>query len=405
MASVGERPGRARAALWLRRVLFFGLVGWWTVEATRWLTDVFAANGLSWPELGVLVVFVATFAWISLFFWTAVIGFGLRLFRLDRSPLLADLGPGEDAAAPLGTRTALLMPICHEDVERVFAGLAATYRSLAATGHADAFDIFVLSDSSEPRVCLDEEAAWARLCREVHHGQGGGRVYYRRREDRAGRKAGNVAEFCRRWGRRYDHMVVLDADSVMSGDTLVRLARLMEANPRAGLIQTLPVPVNRETLFARVQQFACRLYGPLFATGLAWWQGDDANFWGHNAIIRTAAFIGHCGLPHLPGRPPLGGEIMSHDFVEAALLRRAGWEVWFVPELGGSFEELPPSILDYAKRDRRWCQGNLQHLRLLFARRLRGMSRLHLVMGVMSYCASPLWFLLILLSSVEAIRY
>jgi membrane glycosyltransferase len=403
VAGLARRRG-GRAGLWLRRALFFGLTGWWTVEAARWLADIFAADGLSWAELGVLALFVPTFAWISVFFWTAVVGFVLRLTGADRSPLTARLS-AEEEAAPLDARTALVMPIRHEDVARVFAGLAAIHRSLAATGHAHAFDLFVLSDSSDPEVCIDEETAWARLRREVDASGSGVCVYYRRRTERGGRKAGNIADFCRRWGRRYDHMVVLDADSVVAGATLVRLTRLMAANPRVALIQTLPFPVNRETLFARVQQFACRLYGPLFATGLAWWQGHESNFWGHNAIIRTAPFIDHCGLPRLPGEAPLGGEILSHDFVEAALLRRAGWEVWFVPELTGSYEELPPSVLDYAERDRRWCQGNLQHARLLGAKGLRPMSRLHLLFGVMSYVASPLWLLLIVMSVAEAVRY
>ena len=196
-------------------------------------------------------------------------------------------------------------------------------------------------------------------------------------------------------------MLVLDADSIMSGDTMVALAKLMQDNPGTGIIQTLPAPVNQETLFGRILQFGSRVYGPALVSGLSWWQLGEGNYWGHNAIIRTSAFIEHCGLPTLSGQAPLGGEILSHDFVEAALMRRAGWQVWIVPELEGSYEELPPNVLDYAVRDRRWCQGNLQHLRLLPAKGLHPLSRLHLIMGVLGYVSSPLWLILLTLSTID----
>ncbi len=139
---------------------------------------------------------------------------------------------------------------------------------------------------------------------------------------------------------------MLDADSLMTGECIVRLALAMEADPDAGIIQTLPLIINRNTFFARVQQFAARVYGPVIATGLSTWMGRDGNYWGHNAIIRTKAFAAHAGLPDLKGKPPLGGHILSHDFVEAALIRRAGWTVYMLPDLGGSYEESPPSLID-----------------------------------------------------------
>jgi membrane glycosyltransferase len=279
--------------------------------------------------------------------------------------------------------------------------LAAVYRSLAATGRIEVFDMFILSDSRDPDVVRTELVLWAGLCAEL---AAAGRLFYRVRADNHGRKAGNIAEFCRNWGAGYRYFVVLDADSVMTGATLTYLVDLMEANSSAGLIQTVPQPVGGSTLFARVQQFAARLYGPLCSTGMAYWYLDRNNYWGHNAIIRTSAFMSSAGLPALPGSPPLGGEIMSHDFVEAALLRRAGWSVWLVPDLGGSYEELPPTIGEYAKRDRRWCLGNLQHLRLLAAKGLCPVSRVHLATGALSYLASPIWLLLLLLTTFEAIR-
>jgi hypothetical protein len=180
------------------------------------------------------------------------------------------------------------------------------------------------------------------------------------------------------------------------------MVRLMENHPRVALIQTPPVPVNRESLFARILQFAGSLYGRMFTAGLNYWQLGESNYWGHNAIIRIQPFLDHCGLPKLPGREPFGGEILSHDFVEAALLRRAGWEVWLAYDLEGSYEEIPPTLIDYAKRDRRWCQGNLQHLRLAFRTGFNALSRLHFLMGVMSYAASPLWLLFLIATGVDA---
>jgi membrane glycosyltransferase len=383
----------------LRRVALLGFVLVATVAATQLLTYALGADGLSTPELGILPLFALTFAWICYAFATALIGFLLHLVGEPGGAPGARLRPPR--SGPATGRTALVMPIFHEDTIWVAARLAAVYRSLAATGRLDEFDLFILSDSRRPDVVQAEQVMWARLCAELG---AAGRLFYRVRSDNEGRKAGNIADFLRSWGTGYRYFVVLDADSVMTGATLVHLVELMEANPSAGLIQTVPQPVGGRTLFARIQQFAARLYGPLCATGTAYWYLDRSNYWGHNAIIRTGAFMSSAGLPLLAGAPPLGGEIMSHDFVEAALLRRAGWSVWLVPELGGSYEELPPTISDYAKRDRRWCLGNLQHVRLLAAKGLTPISRLHLAAGAFSYLASPMWLLLLLLTTFEALR-
>ena len=217
------------------------------------------------------------------------------------------------------------------------------------------------------------------------------RVYYRHRPLNTHRKAGNIADFVTRWGGSYAHMLVLDADSLMTGDCIVRLTRAMEADPDAGIVQSLPLIINRNTLFARLQQFAARVYGPVIATGLALWSGKQGNYWGHNAIIRTRAFAAHCGLPDLSGKPPFGGHILSHDFVEAALMVRAGYTVYMLPDAEGSYEESPPTLIDLAVRDRRWCQGNLQHARIIGAKGLRMATRQHFATGIMGYLASPFW--------------
>ncbi len=300
---------------------------------------------------------------------------------------------------PATARTAILMPLYNEDPGRVFAGIRAIWQSMQETAESDVFEFFILSDTRDVNTWVREECEWYRLCEEMN---AHGRIFYRKRKENVARKSGNIADFVERWGDRYRYMIVLDADSIMAGDTLVRMVRMMEANTDTALIQAPPVPVNHETLFARILQFASAAYGPIFTAGASFWQLGSSNFWGHNAIIRVAPFAAHCGLPSLPGREPFGGVILSHDFVEAAMLRRAGWRVWLAYELKGSYEELPPTLIDYAKRDRRWCEGNLQHSRLINARNLHPASRLHFAMGVMSYLSSPLWMLFLLVAGIDA---
>jgi len=332
------------------------------------------------------------FAWVGVGCATAGIGVWVSWRGDPHAPTLArPHGPIDPNA-----RTAIVMPICNEDIAPVFAGLRATCESLAATGALKLFDIFVLSDTRDPALRAAELRAWQRLRAQLGEPHGdGGRLYYRWRRRRSKRKAGNVADFCRRWGRRYRYMVVLDADSTMSGDTLVQLVRLMEQQPRAGIIQTLPQIAHPATLHARAQRFASRVSGRLFALGMAWWQLGDAHYWGHNAIIRVAPFMSHCGLARLPGRGALAGEILSHDFVEAALMGRAGYEVWLAPQLPGSWECSPSNLLDELQRDRRWCQGNLQNARLIAEPGWRAAHRAMFAVGALSYLVAPLWLLFI----------
>jgi membrane glycosyltransferase len=295
------------------------------------------------------------------------------------------------------SRIALVMPVYNEDPRRTTAGLEAIWSSLARQAESAAFDLFILSDTRKSDIAVAEEAAWRALV--ARHG-GQGRIFYRRRAQNVGRKSGNIADFVRNWGAAYSHMIVLDADSVMSGKALVTLARLMDAHPQVGIIQTAPLPVGRETLFARMVQFGARLNGPMLSAGLAFWQLGEANYWGHNAIIRLQAFAAHCDLPRLPGKAPLGGEILSHDFVEAAFMRRAGYQVWLVPDLMGSWEEVPSNIIEFAARDRRWAQGNLQHTKVLIMPQLHWLNRLHMITGILSYATSPMWFAVLILSSI-----
>ncbi|HZR62576.1 MAG TPA: glucans biosynthesis glucosyltransferase MdoH [Xanthobacteraceae bacterium] len=379
-----------------QRWLVLGLVLATTAVATSKLFAIFRVDGLLAEEWLLLAVFAVLFSWIAASFWLACVG----AYELWREPRRRLITKGFGPPGPSRSRTVLAVPIYNEDSASVFAAIETMQDSLRELGALDRFDFFVLSDTRDPQCVADEENAWRRL-RAAHPDA---RIYYRHRSRNVGRKSGNIADFCMQWGALYDYMVVLDADSLMSGRTLVKLAGLMDRNPRAGLIQVAPLLIGGETLFARMQQFASWVYGPIYVNGLARLQGADGNYWGHNAIIRVRAFMQSCGLPRLPGPPPLGGEILSHDFVEAALLRRAGWDVWLLPTLGGSYEATPPNLIDHLKRDQRWCQGNLQHVLLLFARGFRLQSRVHMAFGAISYLSSPLWLILIVLFSADAAR-
>jgi membrane glycosyltransferase len=378
-----------------RRLLFFTSIFALTAVATWFMADLLWRGGMNGVEVALLVLFVILFAHVAAGFCTAFVGFYVMNRGGDSSRIGLTLPPGEDA--PLAS-TAIVMPVFNEDVSRVFEGLRVVYRSVQETRRLEHFDFFVLSDSNQPNQWVQEEVAWLELCKQVG---GFGKIFYRKRRHSINKKAGNVADFLRRWGRRYRYMIVLDADSIMTGRALVQLVALMERNPSVGIIQTAPRIVNGETLFARLQSFASRLYSPLFLAGLNYWQQHEGNFWGHNAVVRVQPFIDHCALPDLPGSEPFGGRILSHDFVEAALMRKAGWGVWLADDIDGTYEEGPPTLIDSAKRDRRWCQGNLQHSWLLTARGFRPANRFHLLMGVMGYVSSPLWLLFMILCTVH----
>ena len=377
--SAARIPEQARRKPWAARVVVFGgglalaAYGIWQ------MVETVSVSGSPTPlQLVLVVLFGLTFSWIALAFTSGLLGFAVMLRRPPAAP----------APTSLSTRTAVLMPVYNEATARTFAGVEAMREAVEATGLGEHFDWFVLSDSTQADAWIAEERAFLALRERLGPDA---RLYYRHRPKNHQRKAGNIGDFVTRWGGAYDHMLVLDADSLMSGHAVVALAAAMEADPDAGIIQTLPLIINRNTLFARLQQFAARIYGPVIAAGLSAWSGRDGNYWGHNAIIRTRAFAESCGLPDLPGKPPFGGHILSHDFVEAALIRRAGWGVTMLARLPGSYEESPPSLIDVAVRDRRWAQGNLQHARVITAAGLHPATRQHFATGISGYLASPLW--------------
>jgi|SRR5215217_1218926 len=374
-------PSSSPADIARRRLILFTATFAMAALASWVPFKLYADDGFMALEILGLALFEVLILAISCWFCSAVAGLIVLIRNGDKDEL-------DFAATPPRptVRTAMLMPVYNEDAHASFGRLAQIERSLSRLGVSHSFDLFVLSDSTDERVAATEWAAFQAM-----RPQSNCRVYYRRRRENTERKVGNLSDWIRRFGGAYSHMIVLDADSTMSGETILHLVDAMERHPKIGLIQTTPTIVKGTTLFARTSQFGVRLYGRVASAGLAWWSGSEASYWGHNAIVRVRAFADCCGLPSLQGRKPFGGHILSHDVVEAGLLRRGGWGVHVTPTLGGSHEETPPSILEFTKRERRWCQGNLQHIALLGAPGLHWMSRFQMAVGLMAYLASPLW--------------
>ena len=346
--------------------------------------DWFAADGTTVTE-GLLAALIAIgFFWIALTFATVLTGAGLMLRRAAQPPETGTVRPLD---------VALLVPVHEEAPWDVFGGAAAMLERLAKAPGAHRYALYILSDTRDPACAAQEEAAFAALRSRLPKAA----IWYRRRVVNTDRKVGNLAQWVAEWGGAHDAMLVLDADSLMSAQAIRALADALGRDPSAGLIQSFPQLIGARTLFARSQQFANAIYGVALAEGLARWTGREGNYWGHNAIIRTTAFAASAGLPHVRGLRGGDNLILSHDFVEAGLLRRAGWSVRFLPRLVGSYEETPPTLVDHVLRDRRWCRGNLQHLGLLGTRGLHALSRFHLFHGAVGYLLSPLWFLLLAL--------
>lgn len=423
----------ARLASYRRRLLAALVICSVAAALCKWLM-VMPSDISVWTKMAVVVLFVLTFGWIALYFWSSILGFK-QLMQKARVPGVFYPKDVDEAiakgnqlsvsdvrhmAAHLQRKTAILMPIYNEEPAQVMARLLAIAEDIKQAGAAGKFDIFVLSDTTNPKVWVKEEKIWFETKKIMENPNFGTdnaamtaenavdslknladnhevvHLYYRRRAHNTARKSGNIEDFCNRWGAEYDFMLVLDADSLMTAETIIKMARLMEENYHAGIIQASPQMINSTSMFARMQQFAGRVARPVVGAGLAYWQVGNSNYWGHNAIIRTRAFIECCGLPKLKGKGPFGGFILSHDFVEAALIARGGWSAWLLPELKGSYEECPPSMIDFAARDRRWCQGNLQHIKVLISKGLNPVSRVHFTTGIMSYLSSPLWLLFLL---------
>ncbi|MEP2718164.1 glucans biosynthesis glucosyltransferase MdoH [Pseudophaeobacter sp.] len=370
-------------ALW--RFLAFSPAMLATAALTWVMQGWFAKGGFMALELVLLALIAFNFFWISFSVSTVLLG----LFSLSQR------GQVRPAGKPIPMSVALLVPVFNETPWYVLGNVHSMLEELHRRGGAHRYDMFVLSDTRDDALADQERRSVEALRADLPAGV---QLFYRRRAQNTHRKVGNISDWLRRWGAGYEAMLVLDADSLMTGRAIARLADALSRDPSAGLIQSFPQLIGAQSVFGRMQQFANGVYGLALAEGLARWTGHEGNYWGHNAIMRTRAFAACAGLPllrsRLTGRQSL---IMSHDFVEAGLLRRAGWRVRFLPRLGGSFEETPPTLIDHILRDRRWCQGNLQHLNLLGARGFFAISRFHLLHGAIGYLMAPIWFALLVI--------
>ncbi|MEM6548038.1 MAG: glucans biosynthesis glucosyltransferase MdoH [Pseudomonadota bacterium] len=374
---------RRRAIVLALNAVTVGLLFWGMLE-------VFRPAGYSLTDIIIIACAMLGAPWTVMGVWNALLGIWLLHGRRDGLTSAAPHLPAAETDRPLTSRVALAMTVRNEDPARSFHRLAAMRESLDATGQGDRFDAFILSDTSDPAVAAEEEALFAAMRPAL----GGPRAHYRRRTDNTGFKAGNVHEFLSNQGRDYDLYLPLDSDSLMGGDVIVRMTRIMEAYPSIGILQSLAVGTPSPSLFARLFQFGMRHGMRSFTMGAAWWQGDCGPYWGHNAVIRLDAFRRHCRLPVLPGGPPLGGHILSHDQIEAVLMRRAGYEVRVIPVEDQSFEDNPPTLMDFTQRDLRWCQGNMQYWRLLGMKGLLPTSRFQVFSAIMMYFSAPAWMLM-----------
>ena len=385
--SVSSERGLA-STLRGRRILFAVLVLGTGFAMCGLMAATLSRGGFDLLDLVLTACFLVTLPWTAIGFWNAAIG--LLVLRLSRDPagLVCPVAADSYDAEPIEGKTALLSCIRNEDVEAVARNLAVMLEGLAEAGVADRFQLYVLSDSTWEDVIAEEEEIFGQL---QDRWRGVLPVTYRRREQNPGFKAGNIHDFSKRWGHLHDYALVLDADSLMSTNAILRLVRIMQRNPRLGILQHLAVGMPTASPFARVFQFGMRLGMRSYTVGSAWWQGDCGPYWGHNALIRLQPFIEHCHLPKLPGGPPLGGWILSHDQVEAVLMRRAGYEVRVLPDEEGSWEENPPTLIEFIRRDLRWCQGNMQYWRLLAMPGLHPVSRAQLLLAILMFIGSPAW--------------
>ena len=401
----------------IRRLIMFVLIAVQTYYGTSYLATLlpyqswekinFMANWDINPELAIysiipyiiqgfiIALFAILFSWISIGFWTSVMGLILAVIKKDRFTIAIPNDPVKHIDTK--HRTALVMPICNEDVSRVFAGLEATYESLVETGNAQYCDFFILSDTNDPDLYVNELKAWAEF--NAKKADNGCNIFYRHRKRRVKRKSGNIDDFCRRWGHQYEYMMILDADSIMTGDCILKMIAMMEMNPTAGILQSPPKSVRMTTLYGRIQQFANQVYSDIFCSGTHFWQLSEAQYWGHNAMIRLKPFIEHCILSPLQKRKgPL--HILSHDLVEATLMRRAGYGVWIAYDMHGSYEELPGNMIEDLKRDNRWCMGNLINLRLIFKSGITLTHRVMFFTSGMAYISSLLWLIFLFFSTL-----
>ena len=399
-----ERPARPdattleAATLARRRALFFVLVGI-SIAVLLWLSVLtLSAGGFGVLDLLLGLLFAVTLPWTVIGFWNAMIG--LFVIRTAKDPAVEVLPAAARVRGdePINASTAILMCVRNEPPERVSRYLTPLLEGLAASGYGARFHVYLLSDTGEENA--DPEAAFFAEFARAWEGRIA--LTYRRRARNTGFKAGNIADFCERWGGLHEFAITLDADSIMMAEAVLRLVRIMQSDPHMGILQSLVVGLPSLGAFARLFQFGMRLSMRSYTIGSAWWQGDCGPYWGHNAIVRLAPFIAHCELPTLPENALVAGHVLSHDQVEAVLMRRAGWQVRVLAEEGASFEQNPPTLIEFVRRDLRWCQGNMQYWHFLGLPGLKPISRYQLMFAILMFLGSPAWMGLLVVGTIAA---
>ncbi|MEL6962391.1 MAG: glucans biosynthesis glucosyltransferase MdoH [Pseudomonadota bacterium] len=355
-----------------------------------WMGYLLFADGFSVAGLIMLTAFMVTLPYLALTFWSSVAGFVILRFSRDPVALVLPAAARADMNVTSRSRTAIVMPTRNEDPAEVIRRLGAMASWLDSDTPDEHYEFFILSDTQDAAIARQEEEAFAAWQEGAIRPE---RLHYRRRTSNEGFKAGNVREFMERHGDRFDFMLVLDSDSVMSAHAIRRLVSIMDADNKIGILQPLIVGLPSASPFARIFQYGMRHGMRVFATGSAWWQGDEGPYWGHNALIRIAPFRDHCHLPRIPDNRFLGGQILSHDQVEAVLMRRAGYECRVIPLEDGSYEDNPPTLPDFLARDLRWCQGNMQYVHLLGLSGARLIGRQQLLFAILMYLGAPCWML------------
>src|SRR4051812_11872 len=375
-----------------RRIFFTMVVLASMVGLVALLSFALSAGGFGVIDFILVVLFAVTLPWSVIGFWNATIG--LVIMRAaNPAAVVTPVSARVTGNEPIVAKTAILWCVRNEDTGRIIRNIEPMMEGIAASGAAAKFRFFILSDTNYPEIAAIEEPSFAALAKKW---EGRVELTYRRRTDNTGFKAGNVFDFCTRWGADYEFAVTLDADSFQTADSILRMVRIMQIDSKLGILQSLVVGLPSTSAFARIFQFGMRLGMRSYTLGSAWWQGDCGPYWGHNAILRLAPFIAHC---HIPPRPD-GTHILSHDQIEAVLMRRAGYEVRVLPEEGASWEENPPTLLEFIRRDLRWAQGNMQYWPYLVMPGLRPVSRYQIAFAMLMFLGSPAWIGLLMLGSL-----
>jgi membrane glycosyltransferase len=390
-----------RRSLAARRVAFatlFILV----VAAMLWLAAfALSPGGLDAVDLVLLVLFLLTLPWIAVGFLNAVIGFCIMRFARDPTAAVFPSAAGIRRDDPVTSSVAILLCIRDEPIDRLIRNLEPMLAGLDASGYGPRFHLYVLSDTKDEQCAAREKDGFSTL-----ESRWGAKIpmTYRRRPANTGFKAGNIRDFCERWGDRHDFAVTLDADSFMTADAVLRLVRIMQAEPTLGILQGLVVGLPSVSAFARIFQFGMRLGMRSYTIGSAWWQGDCGPYWGHNAVLRLRPFIDHCRLPLIPGAEGVQRHVLSHDQIEAALMRAAGYDVRVLPEEDLGWEENPPTLIEFIRRDLRWCQGNMQYWRFLTLSGLKPTSRVQLMLAILMFAGSPAWLGMLAFGTIGVAR-